>query len=310
MLDTNQIIRTAFDQGLVVPAFNIPYLPMMEPVIQAVRDNDTFALIETARLEWIKFEARGLKAVMNEYHRWCHPDHVRLHLDHVPVVDEDNQTVDYLRIIQEALDLGYDSVMVDGSRLNLAENIVATWQAVELAHQTGIPCEAELGAVLGHEAGPIPPYEDLFASGRGFTDINEAERFVSETSCDWLSVAVGNIHGAISGIAKDEKKVEARLDLEHLKTLRDVTNVPLVLHGGSSVSHEHLLTAIKIGIAKVNIGTEIRQVYEAVLRDSGKVSAAKSAVYERTVWLIQEYLGISGTSVKLLAFPNRNGGTR
>ena len=120
MLGTNQIIRTAFDQGLVVPAFNIPYLPMMEPVIQAVRDNDTFALIETARLEWIKFEARGLKAVMNEYHGWCHPDHVRLHLDHVPVVDEDNQTVDYLRIIQEALDLGYDSVMVDGSRLNLA----------------------------------------------------------------------------------------------------------------------------------------------------------------------------------------------
>ena len=106
--------------------------------------------------------------------------------------------------------------MVDGSRLSLADNIAATRQVAELAHSAGIPCEAELGAVMGHEAGPLPPYEELFASGKGFTDVEEARRFAVETGCDWLSVAVGSIHGAISGVAKDQKKVEARLDLEHM----------------------------------------------------------------------------------------------
>ena len=67
-----------------------------------------------------------------------------------------------------------------------------------MAHAADVPVEAELGAVLGHEAGPLPPYEELFASGLGFTDPAEAKRFVEETGCDWLSVAIGNIHGAIA----------------------------------------------------------------------------------------------------------------
>ena len=68
--------------------------------------------------------------------------------------------------------------MVDGSRLSLAENIAATRAGRRAGARAGIPCEAELGAVLGHEAGPLPPYEELFASGRGFTDVEEARRFV------------------------------------------------------------------------------------------------------------------------------------
>lgn len=300
-MNTNQIVWAAFKQGLVVPAFNIPYLPMMEPVIQAVIESDAFALIETARLEWVKFEAGGPEEVMQEFQRWQHPEYVGLHLDHIPVVDEDNQSVDYLNVIQNALDLGYGSVMVDGSRLSLEENITATRQVVELVHQVGVPCEAELGAVLGHEAGPLPPYDELFESGRGFTDEHDAARFVEETGCDWLSVAVGNIHGAISGVAKEKKKVEARLNLEHLETIRKATGIPLVLHGGSSVSREHLLRAISSGIAKVNIGTEIRQAYESALNETGEIYAAKQAVFERTAWLIQDYFGIGGTRQQLFA---------
>lgn len=124
---------------------------MVEPVIRAVADQDSFALIETARLEWIKSESQGLAAVMEELAKWNDPDHVRLHLDHVPVIDEDNQRVDYLPIIQEAIELGYHSVMVDGSRLNLEGNIEATRQVADLAHEAGVPCEAEIGMVLGHE---------------------------------------------------------------------------------------------------------------------------------------------------------------
>jgi fructose-bisphosphate aldolase class II len=289
------IVRRAWKAGVVVPAFNVPYLPMVEPVVRAVADLDSFALVETARLEWLKFEAGGPAAVMAEFQKWNDPAHVRIHLDHVPVVDEDGQRVDYLSLIEEAIGLGYQSVMVDGSRLNLEGNISATQQVVELAHAAGIPCEAELGAVLGHEAGPLPPYEELFASGKGFTDVEEAVRFVRETGCDWLSVAVGNVHGAISGALRDCKKIAARLDLAQLGRLRQATSVPLVLHGGSGVVREAMLAAVQRGIAKVNVGTEIRQAYERTLKESGSIASAQDAVYERTCWLIRDYFGVAGT---------------
>lgn len=295
MQNTSDIINNASKAGVAIPAFNVPYLPMVEPVIRAVVDQDSFALIETARLEWLKFDSQGPSAVLEEFMKWNEPDYVRLHLDHVPVIDEDNLQVDYLLIIREAIELGYQSVMVDGSRLDLEGNIEATRQVVEMAHKAGIPCEAELGAVLGHEAGPPPPYEELFESGLGFTDVREAERFVQKTACDWLSVAIGNIHGAVSGALKDKKKVEARLNLDHLERLRQATGIPLVLHGGSGVKREHLLAAIKKGIAKVNIGAEIRQAYESALRASESVAVAQDAVYERTCWLIRDYFGLAGT---------------
>ena len=300
MPSTADIVRYAAQAALLMPAFNVPYLPMVEPVIRALVATDCFAMIETARLEWIKFEAQGSAAVMQEFLRWNEPAHVRLHLDHVPVIDEDKQEVDYLAIIREAIALGYHSVMVDGSRLDLDGNIEATRQVVKLAHGAGIPCEAELGAVLGHEDGPLPPYRELFETGMGFTDVKEATRFVQETGCDWLSVAIGNIHGAVSGALKDQKKVEARLNLDHLEELRQATGIPLVLHGGSGIQREYLLAAVKRGITKVNVGTEIRQAYESVLQASGSVVTAQEAVYERTVWLLRDYFGLEGTRQQLV----------
>ena len=299
MIGSGQIVINAFRQGLMVPAFNVPYLPMIEPVIRAVADEDAFAFIAVARPEWTKFEAIGPAAVAEEFAKWDDPDHVRLHLDHVPVIDEDGLRVDFVPIFREAIDLGYQSVMVDASRLDLDGNVQATRQVADLAHAAGIPCEAELGAILGHEVGPLPPYDELFASGMGFTDVAEAERFVREAGCDWLSVAIGSVHGAISGAAKDKKKIEARLNLEHLERLRKATGIPLVLHGGSSVKRDMVLAAVGLGIAKVNVATEIRQAYESALRESGQVAAARQAVYDRTVWLIRDYFAVSGTSKRL-----------
>jgi fructose-bisphosphate aldolase class II len=295
MQNAADVVRCASQAGTAIPAFNVAYLPMVEPVIRAVVDQDSLALVETARLEWLKFGSQGPAAVAAEFLKWNAPDHVRLHLDHVPVIDEDGERVDYVPIIRQAIELGYRSVMVDGSRLSLEDNIEATRQVVELAHEAGIPCEAELGAVLGHEAGPMPAYEELFASRLGFTDAAEAERFVRETGCDWLSVAIGNVHGAVSAALKDRKKVDARLDLGQLDLLRQATGIPLVLHGGSGVKQESVRAAIKRGIAKVNIGAEIRQAYESVLAAKGSVAAAQDAVYERTCWLIGDYLGLAGT---------------
>lgn len=291
-----EILRRARDCGIAVPAFNVPYLPMLEPIVRAVVDEDVFALIETARLEWIKFESRGLAEVAAEFDRYRDPGHVRLHLDHVPVLDEDGQRVDYLPIFHQAIQLGYDSVMIDASRLPLEENIQATRQVVEIAHAANIPVEAELGAVWGHEAGPAPPYEELFSSGLGFTDPAEAKSFVEATGCDWLSVAIGNIHGAVAAGLKDQKKVEARLNLERLDRLSKVTGIPLVLHGGSGIQQSYILEAMKHGIAKINIATEIRQPYEKVLKETDNLEKAQETVYDRTVWALRDHLRISGTA--------------
>ena len=293
------IMQRAHHLGLAIPAFNIPYLPLVEPIVQAVVDLDSFALVEVARLEWIKFEAGSPAQVAAEFARWCKPEHVRLHLDHVPVIDEDNLRVEYLSIIQEAIQLGYESVMVDGSRLSLEENIRAVRAVVELAHATGVPVEAELGAVMGHESGPMPSYDELYASGKGFTDPDEARRFVQETKCDWLSVAIGNVHGAIAAGRKDLKKIEARLNMERLELINQAAGVPLVLHGGSGIKQDNLLASMKYGISKINVATEIRQAYEVALKSTGKVTQAQQAAYERTHWVLQDFLKIAGSRGKV-----------
>jgi ketose-bisphosphate aldolase len=290
-------MTSALATATVVPAFNIPYLPMMKPVVAALGYTGAFGLIQVARLEWEKFQARSLKAIRDEYEAAKDERCTRLHLDHVPVIDEDNQRVDYRAIIAEAIALGYQSVMVDGSRLPLAENIAATRQMAEMAHAAGVPLEAELGAVLGHEAGPLPPYDELFASGKGFTDADDAARFVRETGADWLSVAIGNVHGAITAVRRDKKKVEARLNIEHLKRIRRVTGVPLVLHGGSGIRREYILAAVKEGIAKINVGTAIRQPYEVGAKQSAK--AAEEATYRATVAVITSELGIAGSAARI-----------
>lgn len=300
MADSRVVIDNALKKGLAIPAFNVPYLPMIEPVIQATIDQNCFAMIETARLEWYKFEAQSPEAVAKEFFRWQDPDFVNLHLDHTPVIDEDGQKVDYLADIRKAIDLGYHSVMIDGSRLPLKQNIKATRQVTDIAHRAGLPCEAELGAILGHESGPIPPYEELFASGEGFTKVSEAGFFVAESGCDWLSVAIGNVHGAISAGIKDQKKLAARLDLEHLQRIHEAVAIPLVLHGGSRIPREYVLSSFKRGIAKINIATEIRQAYESALQASSRVTVAQQAVYDRTVWLIGEYLDLSDSQPSLM----------
>jgi len=295
---SGELIRAALEAGTAVPAFNIPYLPMMEPVVRALRDTGSVGMIAVARLEWIKFESRSPAAVREEYERVKDERHTRLHMDHVPVIDEDGLHVDYMAPLEEAVRLGYDSVMVDGSRLTLEENIAAVRQVVEAAHAGGVPVEAELGAILGHEEGPLPPYEELFASGRGFTDPVEAARFVHESGVDWLSVAIGSIHGAIAAARKADKKPAARLDITHLERIRRHVDVPIVLHGGTGIPNDYIRRGIRHGIAKINIATALRQPYEAAMKTS--ITAAQQAVYEAAVRVIRDDLGLDGTAQKLI----------
>ena len=297
-------VERATREKTIIPAFNIPYLPMMQPVVHAIVEENSVAMIQVARLEWEKFKSKSLEAVAEEYSKYAKPEYTLLHLDHVPVIDEDNKEVDYLPIIERAIKAGYQSVMIDASRLPLEDNIAATKLAVELAHVSDVPVEAELGAVAGHESGGIGiSYEELFRTKKGFTDADEAKRFVYETGCDWLSIAAGSVHGAIAENTRKQKKPEARLDIEHIAALhKAVCGIPLVLHGGSGIKQEYILSAIQNGIAKINVAADIRQSYEFALDEKpGDIEYAQQRVYDKTRWLIHDFLKTTGNRNRLFA---------
>ncbi len=290
-MNAKTAVRKALENGLVVPAFNIPYPPMLKPVAQAIADENSVAMIQVARLEWEKFESVSLENIAEEYGKYAVEGHTLLHLDHVPVIDEDHLEVDYLPIIRRAIAAGYQSVMIDASRLDLDGNIAATRSVADLAHAAGIPVEAELGAVMGHETSQASiPYEEIFARRLGFTEVDDALRFVKESACDWLSVAVGSVHGAIASNLKDQKKPAAKLDIERIAQLREALDIPLVLHGGSGIENDYIVRGIRAGIAKINVGTELRQPYERAMREKNDVEYAREKVYLRCRELIRDFL--------------------
>lgn len=297
-MKATEAVKLAWEHQTIVPAFNIPYLPMAKPVIEAIVAEKTIAMVQVARLEWEKFESKSLEAVAEEYFKYYNPQYTLLHLDHVPVIDEDHARVDYMPILERAQKAGYQSVMVDGSRLPLEENIAVTKQVAAFAHTYGLACEAELGSVMGHEGSGVVDYEEVFRTKQGFTDLDEAKRFAEETKCDWLSVAVGSIHGAIADGVRNQKKPEARLDIDHIAALRQATQIPLVLHGGSGINNQCILDGIANGIAKINVGTEIRQTYTRTLDETNDVEQARAAVYNRTREIIRSFR-IEGNQEKL-----------
>jgi fructose-bisphosphate aldolase, class II len=284
--------------GIAIPAFNAPYPEMVRPIVQALVDTATFGLVEVARVEWEKFGSKSLETIQQEFDKWAPLDCVRLHLDHIPAVDEDGRQVDYMPFIRRAVDCGYHSVMIDASRLPLEENIAATAQVVDYAHRHDVAVESELGAVIGHEEGAIPSYEELYRTKMGFTDPDEATEFVNRTGVDWLSAAFGSIHGAVSQARRNLTKVQARLDIEHLDRLVEATNVPIVLHGGSGIEAESLRTAFRHGVCKLNVGTEVRQAYERALKESGPEAAGQKA-YETVSRLIEETYQLAGSRDRL-----------
>lgn len=148
-----------------------------------------------------------------------------------------------MEIIKNAYTHGMNSVMRDASSLSFEENIKEIKTAVDYFHPLGIPVEAELGHV-GNET----IYEEALSS-YSYTDPSQAHEFVERTGCDSLAVAIGNVHGHYSA--------EPKLNFEVIEKCRDAVSVPLVLHGASGISDKDIVTAISLGISKINIHTEL-----------------------------------------------------
>lgn len=162
------------------------------------------------------------------------------HLDHGYTADD----------CRQALDHGFSSVMFDGSRLPLAENIAQTALIAEMAHAAGASCEGEIGFV-GYAEG---------AASSG-TASDEAQAFAAQSGVDAMAISVGNVHlqeGQVGG-----------LDEERIRAIEAVTSVPLVIHGGSGVPEDQRLHLARTShICKYNIGTELRRAFGAALRQS------------------------------------------
>lgn len=169
---------------------------------------------------------------------------VVLHLDH---------GISYEQTIQ-CLRAGFTSVMFDGSRLPLAENIAVTKEVAAAAHAVGVSVEAELGAIGG--------VEDGVAGGRNLVDIREVETFIHAVQVDALAVGIGNAHGMYKGLPN--------LDFDLLQQCQDLNPPPLVLHGGSGIPDDMIRRAIAIGIRKINVATEVRNAFMSGLEETVK----------------------------------------
>lgn len=148
-----------------------------------------------------------------------------------------------MEIVQNAYNHGMNSVMRDASGCEFEENIRLTREVVDYFHPLGIPVEAELGHV-GNET----VYEEALASYQ-YTDPAQAGEFVRRTQCDSLAVAIGNQHGVYTS--------EPKLNFDVIEKVRAAVDVPLVLHGASGISDSDIKKAISLGIAKINIHTEL-----------------------------------------------------
>lgn len=162
-----------------------------------------------------------------------------IHLDH-GTYDE----------VFEAIKLGFDSIMFDGSHLPFEENIKQTKHVVEVAHSFGIPVEAELGS--------IPDASNEINWADHYTKVEEAERFVAETGVDLLAISAGVMHGVPSLTPQP-----LAIDLIH--KIREATNIPLVLHGASGVPTAEVHQAIAAGVHKLNADTDLRHAFRAGL---------------------------------------------
>ena len=237
---TGEILAAARAAGQGIGALNVIQLEHAEAIVAGATTADRPVLLQISE-NCVRYHgalrplALATLAVAQEA-----DGPVGLHLDHA----ESAQLVD------EAVELGFTSVMFDGSRMDHVDNVAQTAAVARHCHAAGVFVEAELGEIGGKDGAHAPGVR---------TDPGEAQRFVAETGVDALAVAVGSSHAMTSR--------DAALDEELISTLRDAVSVPLVLHGSSGVSDEGLARAVDAGMTKINVATHFNQVFTAAVRD-------------------------------------------
>ena len=249
-MNLQDCLKNAQKEAFAIGQFNFSTLSQLRGIIEAAKQMKSPVILGTSEGE-SKF--LGLKQIVNlrDFFRRETGLPIFLNLDH-------GKSFGYLKI---ACDLGYDAVHFDGSKMPLEENIEVTKKVLKYAEKSGALVEGEVG-IIGNEASKI--YKENFKIRPGdLTKPEEAERYINETGVNSLAVSIGNLHGM--GINKENPKLYLEKLSEIKKRAKDTF---LVLHGGSGINEKDIKEAIKIGIVKVNINTELRLAFTKTLREA------------------------------------------
>jgi fructose-bisphosphate aldolase class II len=252
LVTTKEMLKKAQKGRYAVGAFNANNMEIIQAIIETAEEEKAPAILQASQgaIEYAGLDnIVAMVKVMAE--KVTVP--IALHLDH---------GTDYYQNIK-CLRAGFTSLMFDGSKLPFEENVKITKKVVEMAHVCDIPVEAELGQIgkMGDSDEPGVALEKLKET---MADPYEAAKFVELTKIDFLAAAVGSIHGCRTPFAK--------LDIPRIEKIRELTDVPLVLHGASGVNDEEVRKGISAGICKINIDTRIRMIFTEKIRELIKIN--------------------------------------
>jgi len=265
LVTSKDLLLSARQRAYAVGTFNVNNLESLLAVVEAAVEEKSPVIVAVTpsaiRYAGLAYLAKIVKTAAESA-----PVSMSLHLDHG----------ENLETVSECAEAGFTSVMIDGSFLSFEENVALTKRVVDFTHRKGVSVEAELGRLAGVEESTVEEKEAVL------TDPEVTEEFVERTDVDALAVAIGTSHGAY------KFKGEAKLDFERLKLIRERVDVPLVLHGASSVPawitekavkygaelagakgipEDQIKKAISLGITKINIDTDLRLAFTATIRE-------------------------------------------
>ena len=230
-----EVLSIAVESNTAIPGFNIDNIEGTEAIMDAAEEEHCPVILTVGQGAIKAGQLEHLADLVKRIARESTVP-VVLHLDHGISYE---QTVQCLR-------LGFTSVMYDGSHDSLADNIRESQTVVRSAHAVGVSVECELGAISGVEDG-------ISHKNVNLVDVDEVREFISKVDCDALAVGIGNAHGMCQGTP--------HFDFDRLQACQKLSPPPLVLHGGSGTPDDMIRQAIKLGIRKINVATELRMAF-------------------------------------------------
>ena len=251
LVTSEKMLLDAKKDGYAVGAFNVENMEMVKAVIAAAEELNAPVMLQTTP-STVKYGTLETFAGIVKAEAAKTQIPVCLHLDHG----------NSFELAVQAMKAGYTSVMIDGSHEDFENNIAVTKKVVDVANAFGIPVEAELGKVGGKE-------DDLEADADTNTDPQEAKEFVERTGVSSLAVAIGTAHGFYVGTPV--------LDKQRVSAIKEVVDVPLVLHGASGLSEEDVRECVDLGMRKVINTTELRVAYTDAVK---KLLEAKPETFD------------------------------
>lgn len=250
----------AKEEGWALGAFNVGNLETFKAIVQAASNKRSPIIIESSpgETEWL-----GADNVVDLARNYSQDLNIPIlvNLDHSTALED----------CQRGIEVGYDMIHFDGSKLPLEENLKILKQVVELAHQKGLTCEGELDHIGGSSEVHAGAASDEIKIQT--TDPDQAARFVKESGIDIFAAFVGNVHGLYEGGQK-------HLDVDLVEKIAQATGVFLSLHGSSGIPEGQVGEAIKRGVVKVNLNTEMREVYKTSLEDVLAKNPEEYAMYK------------------------------